>query len=396
MTERFDAGRLAVIDRALARFVDEGVLPGWQLVVGHAGEVVHAASHGYADREAGRGVGPDTLYAIHSLTKPVTAVAVMTLVEQGLVDLATPVRELIAAFADARVVRRGNAERAITAPAAEPVRLWHLLSHTAGLSYGYEVAELDRPGRAEPWETHVPEATLAEAADAIASAPLLYEPGTSWNYSRAFDVLGRVVEVVSGRPFDSYLRERVLEPLGMTDTHFVVPEADRDRVAPVYLAAAHEEGAGLCAVPVALTPPAFPSGGGGLTSTARDYHAFGRLFTGGGEVDGERVLAPATVAHMRRNHLPGGADIESLGGPHFANSYAGLGHGLGLGVVIDAVANGHVRHEGEVFWAGAAGATFWADRRTDVVVVFLANLVPHTTYPVDGRLRTLVNQALLG
>lgn len=392
-----DPQRLAVIDRALARFVDDGALPGWQLAVTRHGEVIHESCYGYAEIAAGRAVRPDTLYAIHSLTKPVTAVAAMTLIEQGLVDLDTPVSDFIPVFATMRVLQRGNAERGFTMPAREPVRLWHLLSHTAGISYGYEIAEADRSVTAQPWETHVPEATLAGAAEAIATAPLLYEPGTSWNYSRAFDVVGRVVEVVSGRPFDEYVREAILEPLTMNDTWFVVPDRDQPRVAPIYVAMAGGSGeAPLRAEPTALPPPSWPSGGGGLTSTATDYSRFGQLFVNDGVSGGQRILAPATVAHMARNHLPGGVDVEQLGGPHFAMSYAGLGYGLGLGVVVDPVATRHIRNAGEVFWAGAASAAFFADPSTGVVAVLLTNLAPHTTYPLDGRLRTLVNQALLG
>ena len=395
----FDPQRLARIDEHFARYVDDGRLAGWTVVVARRDRVVHLTHHGLADVEAARPVGDDTLWRIYSMTKPITSVAALMLLERGLLALTDPVSQYLPAFADLRVYRGGAAANPGTEPATEPVRIWHLLTHTAGLTYGFHHAHpVDAMYRAAGFEWVAPEGhDLAKCCDLWAGLPLLFEPGSEWNYSVASDVLGRVVEVVSGQPLDRFFQERIFGPLGMTDTGFWVEEADAGELAALY-------SAGPGGRPVrddtlggrALRRPACLAGGGGLVSTAADYHRFTQMLLRGGELDGVRLLGPRTVAYMTRNHLPGGADMETIGRPIFAESaYRGVGFGLGFSTVVDAVVGKVLTSPGEFAWGGVASTAFYVDPAEDVTAMFFTQFLPSSTYPIRPRLRALVAQALV-
>lgn len=397
----FDAGRLARIDRHFQAYVDDGRLPGWLVLVSRAGRVVHLSMRGHRDREAGLAVEPDTIFRIYSMTKPITSVAAMMLYEEGEFELTTPVSRFIPSFAEARVYVRGSAQKPLTAPAAEPVRIWHLLTHTAGLTYGFHHAHaVDEMYRTAGYEWAAPSGVDLEAAcDTWAGLPLLFEPGTEWNYSHATDVLGRVIEVVSGQSLDEFLRSRIFAPLGMSDTGFwASTEAARARLAALYAIAP-----GLPA-PIrydlmgdsAFRRPSLLSGGGGLISTAADYFRFMEMLRRGGELEGVRLLSPRTVAYMTANHLPGGCDLEEIGRPLFAESnYAGVGFGLGFSVLLDPTANRTLGNPGEFAWGGAASTAFWIDPLDQVSVIFMTQLLPSSTHPIRSELRQLVYQALV-
>jgi CubicO group peptidase (beta-lactamase class C family) len=238
---------------------------------------------------------------------------------------------------------------------------------------------------------------LEAACDAFAQLPLVFEPGTEWNYSVATDVLGRVVEVVSGRRLDAFLAEEILAPLGMTDTAFSVSAADLDRLAALYL---RGPAGGLRrhdAMGTAAThEPTYLSGGGGLVSTAADYHRFTQLLARGGELDGVRLLSPRTVAYMATNHLPGGHDLDTVGRPISAeSSHAGVGVGLGFSVVLDPAAGKAVTSRGEYAWGGLASTAFWIDPAEEITAMFFTQLLPSSTYPIRPQLRALVNQAVV-
>jgi CubicO group peptidase (beta-lactamase class C family) len=239
---------------------------------------------------------------------------------------------------------------------------------------------------------------LAACCDRWAGLPLLFQPGTEWNYSVANDVLGRVVEVASGQPLDRFLAERVFEPLGMPDTGFWAGEGGAGRLAALY---SPQPGSGRAVRndllgAAALAPPACLSGGGGPVGTAADYHRFARLLLGGGELDGVRLLGSRTVRYMARNHLPGGADLEAFGRPLFAETTLdGVGYGLGVSVLLDPVANKVPGSLGELAWGGAASTVFWVDPAEELVVVFLTQLLPSSTHPLRSQLRQLVYQALV-
>ena len=394
----FDPDRLARIDRYFMRYVDDGRLPGWLVLVSRHGRIVHTSTYGWRDVEAGLPVEPDTLFRIHSMTKPVTSVAAMMLYEEGAFELSDPVSHFVPAFADMRVYLGGPAAKPVTVPAASPVTIQHLLTHTSGLTYGFHrvhvVDELYRDAGFE-WATP-PGKDLAACCDVWASLPLLFQPGAEWNYSVASDVLGRVVEVASGQPLDRFFAERIFGPLGMVDTGFFVAGDDAHRLAALYVRGPDGRATRFDTLgTAALRPPATLSGGGGLVSSAADYLRFARMLADEGQLDGARLLGSRTARRMTRNHLPGGADLDSFGRPlHAGASFAGVGFGLGLAVVQDPIAYGTLCSPGEYSWGGAASTAFWVDPAEDIIVIFLTQLMPSSTYPLRGILRQLVYQAL--
>ena len=398
--EGFDAARLTRIDKHFRNYVDDGRLAGWQVLVSRAGKVVHLSSYGQRDKEAGLPVEADTIFRIYSMTKPITSIAAMMLFEEGAFELSTPVSRFIPSFEKLRVYVRGSAQKPLTVPVAEPLRIWHLLTHTAGLTYGFHHAHaVDEAYRAAGYEWSSPEGTdLAAACDDWARLPLLFEPGSEWNYSVATDVLGRVVEVVSGQTLDRFFAERILQPLAMSDTGFSVPEADHGRLAALYAVAPGIPG------PIrydlmgdqALKPATLLSGGGGLVSTIADYHRFAQLLLGRGELDGVRLLSPRTIDLMASNHLPGGADLEAVGRPLFAETtFSGVGFGLGFSVLLDPVVNKTLGNRGEFAWGGAASTAFWVDPVDQVVAIFMTQLLPSSTHPLRSAPRHLGDQTIL-
>jgi CubicO group peptidase (beta-lactamase class C family) len=396
----FDPERLRRIDSHFSRYVEDGRLPGWLVLVSRAGKVVHLSTHGHRDKEAGLPVEIGTVFRIYSMTKPITSVAAMTLYEEGAFELKDPVSRFIPSFSDVRVYRSGSALNPATEPATEPVRLWHLLTHTAGLTYGFHHAHpVDAMYRAAGFEWGHPEgADLEACCEAWAGLPLLFQPGTEWNYSVATDVLGRVVEVASGQPLDRFLQERVFGPLGMSDTGFWVAEHDAERLAALYTAApGMRQGVRNDAMgKAALTKPTCLSGGGGLVSTAADYHRFTQMLLQRGELEGTRLLGTRTMEYMTQNHLPDGADLEAFGRPLFTETtFAGVGFGLGFSVTDDPVKNKVLSSGGEFAWGGAASTAFWVDPAEEITALFLTQLLPSSTHPVRSQFKQLVYQALV-
>jgi len=393
----FEAARLARIPGHFDGYVEDGRLPGWLALVTRFGRVVHLSCGGHRDLEAGRPVETDTRWRIYSMTKPVTSVAAMMLYEEGRLQLTDPVARYIPSFRETRVYSKGSSLKPLTVPMAEPMRVWHLLTHTAGLTYGFHHAHpVDAMYRAAGFEWGSPKGMdLAACCDAWAALPLVFQPGTEWNYSVATDVLGRVVEVVSGHTLEEFLAERVLGPLGMTDTAFW---ADDDRLAALY-SPDPQTGRALRNEAMdrgARRPPAFLSGGGGLVSTAADYHRFTQMLLDGGVLDGVRLLGSRSVDYMTRNHLPGNADLEAFGRPLFAEMpFSGVGFGLGFSVVVDAVKGRSLCSDGEYAWGGAASTAFWVDPAEQITGLFLTQLLPSSTHPIRSQFRTLVYQALV-
>lgn len=394
----FDPDRLARIDRHFAAYVDDGRLAGWQIMLTRAGRVVHASTYGKRDREAGLPVDTDTLWRIYSMSKPITSVAAMMLWEEGRFELTDEVARFLPSYADMRVYDRGSNTKPYTVPAVEPIRLWHLLTHTSGLTYGFlNTSVVDTIYRLNGYEWGTPRGVdLAAACDAWAALPLLYQPGTAWGYSVATDVLGRVVEVISGQRFDDFLRERIFEPLGMKDTAFWT--SAEQRLARLYTpdpATGH-------AVPAdtfgraALREPAMLSGGGGLVSTAADYLRFTGMLAGNGALDDVRLLGSRTLRMMTRNWLPGGRDLGALSTGGFAETiFEGIGFGLGFGVVENPIPSGTYSTPGEFFWGGAASTAFWVDPVEEITAHFFTQLLPSSTYPIRSQLRQLVYSSLV-
>ena len=399
-----DPERLARIDAHFARYVDDGRLPGWLITVSRYGRLAYVARYGSRDLEAGLPVTDDTVWRIYSMTKPITSVAVMMLYEEGKLALTDPVSAFIPSFAGTRVYAGGSDLRQVTVPAVEPVRIWHLLTHTAGLTYGFHRAHpVDALHRAAGFEWGTPTGLdLAQACDVWASLPLLFQPGTEWNYSVATDVLGRVIEVVSGQRLVEFFAAKILGPLAMTQTAFWAGEQLAPRLAALYTPSAGGKAKRADALgKAALAPPGMLSGGGGLVSTAGDYHRFTQMLlhradSPAGELDGSRLLSPRTVSYMARNHLPGGLDLETFGRPLYAESpFRGVGFGLGFSVVIDPVPGEVICSAGEIAWGGAASTAFWIDQEAELTVSFFTQLLPSSTHPIRPQLRQLVYQALI-
>jgi CubicO group peptidase (beta-lactamase class C family) len=393
----FDAGRLERIDRHFARYVDEGELPGWLIVVTRRGRVAHLSVCGHADVEAGRPVEVDTLWRIFSMTKPVTSVAAMMLFEEGAFDLTDPIARWLPEFTQPQVYVKGSALNPLTGPAIEPIRVWHLLTHTSGLTYGFHHAHpVDAMYRAAGFEWGTPRGLdLAGCVGQWAQLPLVFQPGSEWNYSVSSDVLGRLVEIVSGQPLDEFFRQRIFAPLGMNDTSF---GTESDDLAALYVpqpgtrkAFRHNEFNAI-----GRGRPDCLSGGGGLVSTAADYHRFTQFLLCRGELDGVRLLSSRTVALMTSNHLPGDADLEAFGRPLFAEMpFNGFGFGLGFSVLKDPIKAKTLSSAGEFAWGGAASTAFWVDPAEELTAMFFTQLLPSSTHPIRQHLRQLVYQALV-
>jgi CubicO group peptidase (beta-lactamase class C family) len=398
-----DKERLKRIDAHFARYVEDGRLPGWLLTISRHGRLAHVARCGSRDLEAGLPVTDDTVWRIYSMTKPITSVAAMILYEEGRIGLNDPVSEFIPSFGDVRVYDGGSDLLQVTVPAAEPIRIWHLLTHTAGLTYGFHrVHPVDALYRAAGFEWGTPPGVdLAQACDMWAGFPLLFQPGTEWNYSVATDVLGRVVEVVSGQRLDEFFAARIFRPLGMTGTAFWAGLAAAERLAALYRPGPDGKATRMDAFGQgALKEPRMLGGGGGLVSTAADYDRFTQMLlhrdgSPAGELDGIKLLSPRTVGYMTRNHLPGGLDLETFGRPLYAESpFRGIGFGLGFAVVIDPVPGKVICSAGEISWGGAASTAFWVDQDAGLTVSFFTQLLPSSTHPLRPQLRQLVYQAL--
>ncbi|PZG94112.1 serine hydrolase [Streptomyces sp. NTH33] len=393
-----DVRALGRLDRYLARFVDEGRLPGFLVSVARGGRVAHLTTYGRRNVAAGLPVGSDTVWRIYSMTKPVTAVAALLLAEEGGLSLDDPLERHLPVFAEPRVYVSGSGEDVVTRPAAGPILVRHLLTHTAGLTFGFYYAHpVDALYRAAGLESSVPPgADLARAIDVYASLPLQFDPGTQWNYSVASNVLGRVVEVVSGQPLDAFFAERVLGPLGMTDTGFCVTDEQAGRLAELY---GQTDAGGIEPIPglPLRGRPRFLSGSGGLVATAHDMHRFMEFLRRRGELDGTRLLAPETVDLMTRNHLPGNADLRSYGSPaHDDPGNDGVGFGFGVSVVVDPARTQAPSGLGTYGWSGVATTTFWVDPSRDLTFQFMTQVRPRSSLRIYPELKRLVHEAVRG
>lgn len=396
----FDPARLRRLDTLLERYVDDGSLPGWDFALTRRGRLVHRSHYGFRDMEASLPVADDTIFRLYSMTKVVTAVVALSLWEQGAFELTDPVSRFIESFGDQRVWRAGTTVRPETEPVTETMRLWHLFTHTSGLTYGFMNSHpVDALYRAAGLDLAVPKGLdLAALCDRLAALPLLFQPGTEWNYGMSTDVLGRVVEVAAGRPFADVVQDIVLDPLGLTDTTWFVPPSEQHRLAALYVptpgtrAALRWDTIG----DAAKAEPSATLGGGGLCGTTADYLRFAEMLARRGELDGVRILAPLTVDYMTSNHLPGHADLTQFGRPLFSETtYDGIGFGLGVSVAIDPVKSKVPYSVGEFGWGGAASTVFSVDPVLETTMVFMTQLLPSDTHPLRSQLRTLIRAALV-
>lgn len=397
------SSRLARIDRFLAeRYIDSGRLPCAQLQVMRGGQMVHQTVLGKASLETGQPMAEDSIVRIYSMTKPITSIAFMMLVEEGLVALEDPVHRFIPSWRDLGVYVGGGVGLPgtppgwLTRPTDSPMRMIDLLRHTSGLTYGFQNrTNVDAAYRTQKLDTFARDDGLQGFVDALAAVPLEFSPGTAWNYSVSTDVLGYLVQKISGQPFERFLEDRIFKPLGMRDTAFYVDDGKASRLTQCYLQSAEGK-----LVPSELgvfrEPPSAPSGGGGLLSTAGDYMRFCECLRRGGELDGARLLGPKTLALVRANHLPGGRDLADMSLSMFTEAtYQGVGFGLGFAMTTDVARTQVAGSLGEFWWGGAASTAFWIDPVEDLSVVFLTQFLPSTMYPIRRELRTLINAAVI-
>ncbi|HEY1613328.1 MAG TPA: serine hydrolase domain-containing protein [Rhizomicrobium sp.] len=395
----FSASRLARIDRFLnEKYVATGKLCGTLLTIARRGELVHTSVAGFADRERKTRLAEDTLFRIYSMTKPLTSIAFMMLVEEGLVALNDPVHRYIPAWHDLGVFSAGVPGAFQTRPVTAPMRIIDLLRHTSGLTYGFQArTNVDAAYRAANIGTIEQDGPLDKMIALLGQMPLEFSPGDAWNYSVSTDVLGYLIGEIAGIPFEEFLRTRILGPLGMTDTDFFVPADKHNRFAACY---AHDPRGRIVlqddpATSRFRSPPAFISGGGGLVGTASDYLKFCQMLLNGGAANGHRLVSPKTLALMTMNHLPGGRELIEMSRSMFSEAtYAGLGFGLGFAVVLDRAKTLAPGNVGEYFWGGAASTAFWIDPIDELAVVFMTQFMPSSTYPIRQQLRSLVYAAL--
>ncbi len=396
-------------DHLKRRYLESGRFPGTQTLVYRRGHIAHSAVQGYADLERKVPMKDDTIFRIYSMTKPITTVAFMMLVEEGHVALDEPVHKYIPQWKDLRVFVAGTVPLFQTRPVNRPMQIVDLLRHTSGLTYGFQQrSNVDAAYREKKIGEVIKAGTMQSMIDELANIPLEFSPGEAWNYSVSTDVLGYLIEKISGKPFEQFLKERIFDPLGMNDTAFYVPGEKAHRFAACYnaspggMASFHAPGAKgsltLQDDPTTssfLTPPSFISGGGGLCSTAADYLTFCRALLNGGELGGVRLLAPKTLALMTTNHLPGGHDLTQLSRSLFSEAtYAGVGFGLGFSVTMNPALTLIPGSAGEYAWGGAATTSFWIDPAEDLIAIFMTQVLPSSAYPVRRELRTLVYSAI--
>ena len=383
------AERLERITAMTQRYVDENKLAGVVTLVARDGKIVHFEGVGNRGAEDDRPMTKDALFRIFSMTKPITAVAAMMLYEEGKFQLSDPVSDFVPELKELNVMVDGELK-----PAENPMTMLHLLTHTGGLSYGFNPQDpIDKLyNEAQIWTSK----DLDEFAERIAKLPLAFEPGARWHYSVAVDITGLVVQRLSGMPFDVFLKERIFDPLGMDDTFFNVPAEKLDRLLPNHgwdrqeekLVQMEEESF------VRYTDQTLFSGGGGLVSSTMDYLRFSEMVRRGGELDGVRLLSPKTVAFMTANHLPAAIQGGGSGENPFGRGARGFGFGLGWGVVTDEVASQVLGSAGEYNWGGAAGTVFWVDPVEDMVVIGMIQLMG-SPWPLRAELKVLSNQAIV-
>ena len=396
----FSASKLQRISAHLQEnYIQPGKIAGCQVMVSRHGTPGYFQSLGEMDRERGKPVADDTIFRIYSMTKPITSIALMMLFEEGRFQLNDPVYRFLPAWRGQQVWVQGTGEDMETRPPASPMTMRHILSHTAGLTYGALLPIDPHPVDAVYQQLGVNRdegETIQTFADKMAQVPLRYDPGTKWLYSLATDVCGCLVEAISGQKFEDFLQQRIFEPLGMQDTAFWVPEEKVERFAANY-ERARDKSLRLIDDPLAskyLQAPSFPSGGGGLVSTTADYAKFCEMLRLRGTVNGVEIIGSRTLALMTKNHIAGGADLSQAAmGAFSETAYEGVGFGLGFASTLGEVASGTVG-AGDYYWGGAASTIFWVDPVEDLYVVFMTQLMPSATFNFRGQLKNIIYGAI--
>jgi len=379
--------RLQRIDDVFGSYAEEGRTGGVVGMVLRHGKLAYTGVWGMRDVETGDPAEADDIYRIYSMTKPITSVAVMMLYEEGHFFLTDPVGRYIPELANLPVAKLSEATSPDDIPTerGRPITIQDLLRHTSGLTYGLfsnsVVDQLYVRNRVQS------QPTLADMVTEMGKIPLMYQPGTVWQYSLSTDVLARLVEVISGQSFDDFLRERIFEPLGMDDTGFYVPASERDRFARSYGHQGAERTLTLGDTMGFTRPPTNLSGGGGLVSTAHDYSRFAQMLLNGGELDGARILGRKTIELMTTDHLPEGVPTGFLS--------PGWGFGLGFTVKNEAGKDGMPGSVGNYYWFGVQGTSFWVDPEEDLIGIFMIQIRPNRDVEFRNQFKRLVYQAVI-
>ncbi len=384
----FSAARLALMDEMLRQHVDDGRVAGMVAGVARHGKIVYLESMGWSNIEQERSMQDASIFQIRSMSKPITAVAAMQLVEQGKMNLSDPVSKYIASFSETPVFLDSvNADLSQTRTSRREITIADLLLNTAGLShrFGALYRQYEVRSRAD---------TLAQLVEKVAAVPLIGDPGEQWVYSISITVLGRVIEIVSGQEFDDYLDEHVYAPLQMTDTAFYVGEAKADRLARAYRIDSDDRSLSMLPemdIPITQDPPLL-EGAAGIVSTVPDYLRFLQALINGGELDGQRVLRSETVAEMTQNQIP--KELMPFGtNPN--NPMLDRGWGYGMAVVVDADKSAYGTNNGEFGWSGSLGTFSWADPVSGTSAVIMLQIQPAGAYSIGPKFKAMVHQSMI-
>ena len=391
----FDQERLKRVDDWMQRCIEDGRYTGSSALIARNGEIAHLSCAGLSSPERDLPYARDTIARIKSMTKMVTTVGFMMLVERGLIHLDAPLSAILPGFENCHALVAG-AERADQVEPVDCPTLHHLLTHTSGMTYGFNPGVLAQHYADIDLDFGPATGGTAAVCRRVAEQPLAFRPGSSWEYSIGIDVLGHVIEVIDGRPLDQYLWQEIFEPLGMVDTDFEVPLNKVERFADCFVKMPDNPLADFDKVvdsPYLASGPRTFSGGGGLVSTLDDYFKFGEMVRQHGRFDDGDLLSPSTFAFMRRNHLKG--EISSMGPSSFAEMpMDGMGFGLGGAVVLDPARCRMPGSVGDFGWGGLASTYFWTDPEKQLTVVYFAQLIPSSSYPNRAELKALVHAAL--
>lgn len=397
----FDAERLAAVPAYFQSYLQREKFAGLSICVAREGKIALLSHQGNSAFDGGFELDDSAIFRIYSMTKPITSVAIMQLYEQGRLMLTDPITKFIPAFKDVQVFDGGTASDYTTRAPERMITLHDLLTHQAGLTYDFL---LEHPVDAIYRNNKINGArsekmNLSQLCEKLADMPLLFSPGTAWNYSVATDVLGHIVELVSGQTLDAYFKQHIFDPLGMPDTFFHIPDDKRHRLMHNYSFDPIKRETTLVDSPektIYAPGREFLSGGGGLLSTMEDYFKFADMLRRGGTgANGAYILNRTTVEKMSRNQLPHNRTLEEHGFGEFTEvAYPGTGFGLGLSVITNAGVTVSTTSDGNTSWGGLASTIFWNDPVEDMTVILMTQLMPAATYPLRPQVSQLVYAAL--
>jgi CubicO group peptidase (beta-lactamase class C family) len=384
----FSSERLNRIAPVMQGYIDQGKLAGTLTLVARNGKIAYLNAQGMQDKEAGKPMTEDTIFRIYSMSKPVTAVAAMTLWEQGKFHMFDPIDKYLPELANMKVYVSGSGESMVVEEAKSPIRIIDLFMHTSGFSYGFTASEVDK--LYQKMLSKPDELNRGNILAKFAEIPLTHQPGTAWNYGVSTDIIGLLVEKLSGKNLGEYMQEVIFRPLGMKDTGFYVPADKVDRLAQIYTANKTGQTVVMEKEPVGdfMSEPKIHNAGGGLVSTMQDYFSFAQMMLNGGEINGVRILSRKTIKYMSSNHLP-----DNL--LPFADNAQGEGYGLAMSVTVNPEMSGFMSSKGNFGWGGAASTYFRVDPQEKMIMISMAQFVPIGFHRYHDDFRNLVYQALV-